>query len=141
MGIGWFSFNPQANLNGVWIDLQPLHTEGQGFKEFPDRKPYKLSQANLLFGAAMKFELSPNINLRVEWIHRYLFTDYLDDASTKYINPDLFSKYLTPSLAAQALQLHKRTNFKTSIRGDPKNTDSYFTVNFKLGLTLGRTRR
>ena len=43
-GVGFLSFNPQANLGGKWIDLQPLSTEGQGFKEYPDRKKYNLHQ-------------------------------------------------------------------------------------------------
>jgi hypothetical protein len=43
-GVGFFSFKPQAQLAGKWVDLQPLSTEGQGFAEYPDRKPYKLNQ-------------------------------------------------------------------------------------------------
>lgn len=140
-GGGWFSFNPQGNLNNQWVDLQPLHLEGQGFPEFPDRKPYKLSQPNLSAGAGIRFELLSSVNFRIEWLHRYLFTDYLDDVSQSYIDPALFSKYLTPQQASQAVQLYKRGIRNNKNRGEKKNTDSYFTVNFKLGLTLGRTRR
>lgn len=143
-GVGWFAFNPQGNLNGNWIDLQPLSTEGQGFKEYPNRKPYKLKQANILLGAGLKFEASELFSFRLEWIHRYLFTDYLDDASTQYINPIVFATNLSPANAQNALLLFNRTGKperEGAQRGDPKNTDSYFTVNFKLGFTLGRTRR
>ena len=135
------SFNPQANLNGTWLDLQPLHTEGQGFKEYPDRQPYRLSQLNLFLGAGLRYELTPTLYIRLEWLPRYLFTDYLDDASTKYIDPAFFSNYLKPTLVTQALQLNKRTTEITTQRGDPKNTDAYFTINLKVGMTLGRTRR
>ena len=140
-GGGWFSFNPQGNLDNQWVDLQPLHLEGQGFTEFPDRKPYKLSQPNLSAGAGIRFELLSAVNFRIEWLHRYLFTDYLDDVSQSYIDPALFSKYLSPQQASQANQLYKRGIKNDQNRGKSKNTDSYFTVNFKLGLTLGRTRR
>lgn len=34
-GVGFFHFNPQARLNSRWVDLQPLHTEGEGFAEYP----------------------------------------------------------------------------------------------------------
>ncbi|MCY7422883.1 MAG: hypothetical protein LH478_14220 [Chitinophagaceae bacterium] len=140
-GGGWFSFNPQGKLNNQWVDLQPLHLEGQGFPEFPDRKAYKLSQPNLCGGVGVRYEILPSINLRLEFIHRYLFTDYLDDVSKSYIDPALFNKYLTPFQAAQARQLYKPGIRNNKNRGESKNTDSYFTVNFKLGMTLGRTRR
>ena len=41
-GIGYYSFNPQALVGNKLIDLQPLSTEGQGLKEYPDKKVYKL---------------------------------------------------------------------------------------------------
>src|SRR6185436_19258578 len=47
VGVGYYSFDPQANLNGQWYAQHELRTEGQGFGEYPDRKPYKLSQLNL----------------------------------------------------------------------------------------------
>ncbi len=98
-GVGWFAFNPEGYIKGNWVDLQPLHTEGQGFKEYPNRKPYKLKQPNILIGAGVKFEASQLFTFRLEWVHRYLFTDYLDDASTQYINPILFSRNLSPCSA------------------------------------------
>ena len=39
IGAGFFSFDPEAGLNGQWYTLAPLRTEGQGFAEYPDRKP------------------------------------------------------------------------------------------------------
>lgn len=149
-GVGFFSFNPQAKLNENWIDLQPLSTEGQGFKEYPDRKPYKLSQLNYSLGLGAKYELSPAINLRFEILDRILKTDYLDDLSTRYVNPNLFANYLSGIQLANAVALSDRrskTNAEYPInpsggqlRGNPKNRDSYFTCNFKIGLTFGREK-
>lgn len=140
-GVGWFHFNPQANLNGKWIDLQPLHTEGQGFSEYPDRKPYSLSQFNIPLGFGVRFEMTGMFNLRVEFIHRRLFTDYLDDASTKvYIDPSLFAKYLPPTDAANARALYNRS-LDGSIpiyRGHSQNNDAYMSLSVKLGVVLGR---
>lgn len=140
-GVGWYSFNPQGNLNGQWIDLQPLRTEGQGFSEFPDRRPYKLSQANICFGLGLKYELLEAINIRLEWLHRYLFTDYLDDVSQSYIDPALFSKYLSPLQASQARIMYKRGIRNNKNRGQSQNKDAYFSINFKVGIMLGRTSR
>ncbi|MDQ6815627.1 MAG: DUF6089 family protein [Bacteroidota bacterium] len=140
-GVGWYHFNPQANLNGKWIDLQPLHTEGQGFSEYPDRKPYSLSQFNIPMGVGIRYEMTGLFNLRLEFIHRRLFTDYLDDASTKkYVDPSLFAKYLAPADAANARALYNRS-LDGSIpiyRGHSENNDAYMSISVKLGVVLGR---
>ncbi len=140
-GGGWFNFDPQASINGKWIDLQPLNLEGQGFREYPDRKPYKLAQPNLAFGVGVKYELTDIFNVRVEWLHRYLFTDYLDDVSLSYVDPKLFNKYYSPAKAAMAQSLYLRGQRNNKNRGMEEHTDSYFTINMKLGVTFGRSRR
>lgn len=149
-GVGYYSFNPQAPLGNNWIDLQPLSTEGQGFAEYPNRKPYKLSQINFPVGVGLKYELSPSVNIRLEIIDRILKTDYLDDLSTRYVDPKLFSKYFTGTQLANAIALNdRRSKFNPEypinpnggqLRGNPKNRDSYFTANFKIGLTFGREK-
>ncbi|MEI9957878.1 MAG: hypothetical protein WDM90_16620 [Ferruginibacter sp.] len=64
-----------------------MHTEGQGFLEYPDKKIYSLHQIAIPVGAGLKYELSQMITLRAEYIYRILNTDYLDDVSTTYVNP------------------------------------------------------
>ena len=150
-GIGLFSFNPQTTLNGRTVDLQPLHTEGQGFIEYPDRKPYKLTQINIPVGFGIVYELSKNCNVRTELLYRFLSTDYLDDVSKTYIDPILFSKYLSGTQLNDALELNDRRNKNDSnfpinsnggqIRGISKNHDAYFTFNIKVGYTFGREKR
>jgi Domain of unknown function (DUF6089) len=143
-GIGLFTFNPEANLNGHWYALHPLRTEGEGFKEYPDRKSYNLTQINIPLGIGVKYELGSSMNLRLEIVHRILFTDYLDDASNvDYIDPSLFNNYLLPAQAALAQQLYDRriSTVKNNQRGDPKDNDSYFTVLLKIGFALHSARR
>lgn len=147
-GIGYFSFNPQAKLGNKWIDLQPLSTEGQGFKEFPNRKPYSLKQVCFPLGLGVRYELSPMFNARFEIMYRILTTDYLDDVSTFFINPTLFSNYFTGSKLTNALLLNDRhqelnpgyITYPDHQRGDPKDNDAYFSANLKIGLILGRQR-
>ncbi|MBK6937086.1 MAG: hypothetical protein IPH18_09560 [Chitinophagaceae bacterium] len=150
VGAGYFSFDPKANLDGIWYSLQPLRLEGQGFKEYPDRKPYKLSQINIVGGLGVRYQLSPMFNTRFEIVHRTLFTDYLDDASSNsYIDPALFYNYLPPAQAAIAQRLYERKSEitpeepskRTDERGDPENNDSYFTIQLKIGFALGRQKR
>lgn len=148
-GIGVFHFNPQAELNGAWVALRDLHTEGQGFTEYPERKEYALTQLNFPVGAGIRFECSAMMNLRFEILHRIILTDYLDDVSTRYIDPTLFQKYLTPDFASNALQLYNRQNeidplalaVTNEIRGNSNKNDSYFTIQLKLSVVLGREKR
>lgn len=147
-GVGFYSFNPQAYLLNKWVDLQPLSTEGQGFAEYPKRKPYSLHQISIPLGMGVKYELSPMINIRAEYVYRILNTDYLDDVSTTYVNPNLYSNYFTGTKLTNALLLNDRqyeldpthiTNDGDQ-RGNPKNNDSYFTFNLKIGIIFGRER-
>lgn len=146
-GIGYYHFRPRGYLNGQFIDLKPLHTEGQGFAEYPDRKEYKLNQFNIPVGFGARYDLSPGVNIRAELLHRFLFTDYLDDVSSRYINPAVFSKYLSGTQLSNAIQMHDRskpgaqTAHPDGIRGDPKQNDAYLTFNIKLGFTIGREKR
>lgn len=148
-GIGFFSFNPQAKLLNRWVDLQPLSTEGQGFAEYPKRKPYSLHQVSIPVGIGVKYELSPMLNVRAECVYRILNTDYLDDVSTTYVDPNVFSNYFTGTKLTNALLLNDRqyeldpthiTNDGDQ-RGNPKNNDAYFTFNLKIGLIFGREKR
>ncbi len=107
-GLAYYHFNPQASLNSKWIDLQPLHTEGQGFEEYPTRTNYKLYQFNFPVGVGFRYEVTSNFNFRLEGLFRISNTDYLDDVSTRYIDPALFSKYLTGENLTNALILNNR---------------------------------
>jgi hypothetical protein len=147
-GVGYFSYNPQGQdpLTHNWVDLQPLSTEGQGFAEYPDRTPYKLQQVNIPIGLGVRYELSRLFNMRLETIYRVLNTDYLDDVSTRYIDPALFDTYFTPAKAALAKrmadkQIVPKTNpLGGGRRGSPGEKDAYFSVNFKISLILGRNK-
>lgn len=148
LGVGVFHFNPQGTdpLTGEWVDLRPLHTEGQGFPEYPERKMYSLTQLNIPMGIGVKYFLSDNVNLSLEILHRKTNTDYIDDVSTTYINPALFYKYLPLAQAQLAERMANKTGGAASNgvrfkpgdkRGDPNNKDAYFSVNVKLGFRLG----
>jgi hypothetical protein len=140
-GIGYFSFNPKARLNGEWIELHSLNLEGQGFSEYPDRKPYKLKQLNFPVGLGVKYKISPLFNFSAECVYRILSTDYLDDVSKTYIDQNVFANHFIGGQLTNALLLNDRqaelnpahVPLKDDIRGNPKNNDAYFTVNFRLG--------
>jgi hypothetical protein len=155
IGVGIYHFNPQgtyydsASGQTSWVDLRPLHTEGEGFPEYPDRKEYALTQINIPMGIGIKYYFNENIDISFEIIHRKIFTDYLDDVSTTFIDPSLFYKYLSPSLAPIAAEMSNKSPLRDvpnsgynpgDKRGDPSQNDSYFTMGFKLGIRLGSSR-
>jgi len=152
IGIGMFKFNPQgsltdANGNKTWHDLHPLRTEGQGMAEYPERKPYSLTQYNIPMGAGIKYYLNDRFNVSTEVLYRKSFTDYMDDVSTNYIDPDLFDKYLSPADAAIAKQIHDKmyaiitpgiSRYEAGTqRGNANQDDAYFSFLMKLGVRLG----
>lgn len=141
-GGGWFYFEPTADIKGVREKLRPLRTEGQGFEEYPQRKEYKNIQPNLCFGAGIKSELSPAINLRIEVLVRKLFTDYLDDVSTDYIDPGLYSNYHPPSKMLVAKELaDRRRRGASGPRGNSRKNDAYFTLGISGSWVFGREMR
>src|SRR5204863_7010817 len=128
-----------------WVRLQPLHTEGQGFPEYSDRKPYALTQLEMPMGIGAKFYMTESMYIGIEVLHRKLFTDYVDDVSTRYIDPNLFDAHLSPNDAALAKQLEYRGNYPGitnasqmvgEIRGDPKQNDAYFSTIIRMGWRL-----
>lgn len=147
-GIGAFHFNPKGyyypdpNNKDIkkLVALKPLRLEGQGMAEYPDRKEYKLTQLEIPMGAGFKYFFKEQFYIGVEVLHRKTFTDYIDDVSTKYIDPVLFQKYLKPQDVPVAMQLFNREPFRNisrpiigKQRGDSKEMDSFFSTVIRFG--------
>lgn len=152
IGVGMFHFNPQGSLTDAygkktWYYLKPLRTEGEGMSEYPARKEYSLTQPEIPMGAGFRYALSERVNLSLEVLSRKSFTDYIDDVSTTYVNPELFDKYLSHENADIARQIHDKifgvvtpgqSRFAPGTqRGNPKQNDSFFSVLMKVGFSLG----
>lgn len=140
-GIGGCHYNPQAKHNNHWVDLRPLHTEGQGFTA--GRAAYKSLTWCLPVGAGIKYDPGGLLLWRLEMVYRFTGTDYLDDVSLNYIDPALFFTYLPATRAAIAAQLaDRRGNGNPGAqRGNPHNRDAYFDCSLKIALALNRRLR
>lgn len=91
-GVGLFHFNPTTkDKDGKKVRLWDLGTEGQGLITYPDKKMYSLTQVCLPFGGGWKYKLTDDISIEYELGGRLLFTDYLDDVSGSYANPQVLS--------------------------------------------------
>ncbi|MDA3892877.1 MAG: DUF6089 family protein [Salinivirgaceae bacterium] len=117
-GIAGFWFNPKGKDDGPegtgkWVALQPLGTEGQGLME--GREKYSRIQLAIPLGIGMKYNISRQISLGVEFGARYTFTDYIDDVSTTYIDHQWLSN-VDPLAARMA---DKSLWSKNPLPGDP----------------------
>jgi hypothetical protein len=99
LGIGAFSYDPYAFLNGEKQYLRSLGTEGQSVG-YNGRKQYSATGICIPIGVGLKFNLSEKINFTMEVTQRLTNTDYLDDVSTTYAGAVNF----TPGTPAALLQ-------------------------------------
>ncbi len=104
-GVGGFYFNPQGKFEkdryegtipydqlpkDGWYDLRPLSTEGQGF--FPTRDTYSRFQITVPFGIGGYFQINRELAIGIEYGIRKTWTDYIDDVSTTYVDPAIYSQ-------------------------------------------------
>ena len=74
---------------GEWIALKPLGTEGQYLPGY-DVKPYSNWQFAIPGGIGARIRVSRLYDINLEVGVRQSFTDYIDDVSNDFINPDAF---------------------------------------------------
>lgn len=136
----YFMFNPKTRYNGQVVELQPLGTEGQYF--LPGKTPYKLSAPSIPFGLGYKFKFMRNSYLSFQIDARKTFTDYIDDASTQFVD----KAALAASNGQMAADLSDRSNpdgriigFSDpgTIRANPNNNDNFFFFSISYNLILG----
>ena len=114
-GVGGFYFNPKGDFNGLTKDLWQLKTEGQGiyipgtpeydswyvsyetpsgeildYKDyaFPHGESYQRLAICFPLGFGFRKSFHSLAGIKLEGGFRYTRTDYLDDVSTRYFNPD-----------------------------------------------------
>jgi hypothetical protein len=137
-GLNVFNFNPQAELDGTWYRLRSMGTEGQRPGE-----EYSLTQVGIVYGMGARWALNRQWSINLELSSRKLFTDYLDDVSTTYPNPD----DLLRNRGEIALALSDRSSDSNGFpiylnepgrqRGDPAGNDFYVLLQIALMYHLG----
>ena len=139
LGLGVFSYDPYAYLNGQKYYLRPLGTEGQGSSLYPNKKPYSPIALAIPITLGIKYALNTKMNVFAELIYRFTNTDYLDDVSGTYA-PDAFPPLPdgSPSpgflLQDRSYETGSSIGIKGRQRGNSLKTDSYAT--FKVGLSF-----
>ena len=104
IGLSFFYHNPQAKtpITGPdgdrkpsdWVSLRDLGTEGQ-FTGIPGTpSPYSLWQIGIPLGIGVRYRLADKWDLSLEMCYRFVFTDYIDDVSSKYPSDEVYQKMI-----------------------------------------------
>lgn len=141
-GIGVYNFSPYSlDSIGNKVFLVGLSTEGQGLPEYPDRKVYKKTQVNIPYGAGIKYALSEDLYIGFEIGFRKLFTDYLDDVSTTYVDRDVLLNRKGAQAAAFAFrgdELKPPLPYPAAgtLRGNSNKNDYYYYGQFRISFRM-----
>jgi len=131
LGVGMFSFNPYAYLEGKKVYLRPLGTEGQniGYTD-PNtgvsRKPYGSMSVCVPIAMGIKYNINERFNFTFQIGHRLTFTDYLDDVSTTYVGSSRFVQGSNAwALQDRSLDKGNPIGIEGRQRGWSKQNDQY----------------
>lgn len=146
-GIGLFHFNPKAQYEGEWVELQPLGTEGQGLNPNISRF-YRLTQLNIPAGMGVRYAWRENLYFGLEFSYRKTFTDYIDDVSGVYYDLSELLDKRGATAADLADRLSEYTNnpddhFETGTeRGNSSAKDGYgfFAVSASYLISTGKKK-
>ncbi len=149
VGVGVYYHSPKGQINreGAFYNLQPLNTE---------LADYSRIGASIPAGIGLHFTKKRRHRYGFDIGWRTTFTDYIDDVSTTYKNPDLLPGGATGDAAQLADQssyayaldptLPDPNNYgwgslqangqPENIRGDPTHNDSYLTMTFTYSYVL-----
>jgi opacity protein-like surface antigen len=146
-GIAIYHYNPFAyDTLGKKVYLKPLSTEGEGLAQYPNSKPYNLTQFAIPFGAGIKFRITNNVTLAYEIGFRKLFTDYLDDVSTRYVDQTILLNAKGPEAVEMAYRGNEvKAGSATypaagTIRGGAKYKDWYYFSGIRVSIGLNNIR-
>jgi len=140
LGVGAFTFDPYAYLNGKKEFLRPLGTEGQ-LIGYNGRKPYNTLAISIPLGVGIKYNINDRMNFSIEVAHRFTTTDYLDDVSTTYIGAGRFAPLSSAGLLqdrSYEIDPDNIIGVEGRQRGWSKQRDQYIIA--EIGLTYNISR-
>ncbi|GEM_PF-2638421 len=159
-GVGYFRYNPRTKLNGAWIELQEMGTEGQHLTSSVDGtaypEPYSLWAFNYKIGGEISIDIGGKTRGRGRYRRRatldffgyftHARTDYLDDiGGGNYIKKaDLaFSdRPETLRVLAYPENLQEDNATPNITRGNPDTMDGWFFYGVSLSYQIdARGRR
>ncbi len=124
-GVGLIYFDPHGtDQNGTWVKLAPLNTEGQGLPGGP--KDYSRVTVTFPMGFGFKYNFSREWGIAFEYGLRMTPSDYLDDASTTYYDPNAIEAAYGPLAKEMSdKRLHPSRFNGEGNRGNNARKDAY----------------
>lgn len=131
-GVGGVYSNPKTQAqDGTWYNLRELTTENVSYSAVHFVIPTGL-------GAYFTFDRVHRIGMEIQY--SWTFTDYLDDVSSIYADPDLLPSDISRELANRREEFvpsnpddivpHPNNYIAGNKRGNSANYDGYLLVNF-----------
>lgn len=138
IGVGATSYNPYREYKGEKFYLRELATEA-------DKKEYGSVAIVIPATAGIKFKVNDVMNLTFELGYRLAMTDYLDDVSGKYPNPNdtpddlLLNDLANPKDLIQTVNTEAYQELVAGTkRGNNSNLDGYLFMMLKVEFYLAR---
>lgn len=126
-GFGFTTNNPKALYRGEYVALRPLKTEG---------KSYGAISAVLPIGLGIGYKVLDNLSVQLMAGYRFTATDYLDDVSSTYVDPNTLGSSLAQTLAFRGNEVGFAGYGPGSQRGNPGSNDGYILVNLRVEYDL-----
>jgi hypothetical protein len=127
-GIGFTLLNPKAKIDDQWYSLAPLTTEGVKYSRLP-----------LVFtgGIGVSFKTTERLSVGVELCNNFVNSDYLDDVSTVYPNPDQLPGDIARRLSDRAPEIGEQPRQPGWNRGSAESKDSYLFLQARVTYLIG----
>ncbi|SDF14900.1 Outer membrane protein beta-barrel domain-containing protein [Dyadobacter soli] len=127
-GVGATYLSPKAKLGGTWYSLPELTTEGVKYKRMP-----------LVFtaGIGVSIKTTQRLSLGLELCNNFVNSDYLDDVSTVYPNPDQLPSDIARALSDRAPEIGEPQRQPGWNRGSAKSKDSYLFLQVRGTYLIG----
>lgn len=132
-GCSVFHFNPTTMYRSTKVELQPLGTEGQGMKDYTSK--YSLYNFSLNIGFGMRYYISSNYSVGLDFLARQTNTDYLDDASTNYVSYDVLQSNNGPMAAELGNKIQAASGAK---RASPEDKDWFQSMSIIVSYHFGK---
>ena len=148
-GIAIFHYTPYSTvgLSPHYVQTYNLDLEGQGWGSgYPPKQ--SLWQPAIPLAIGYRWDVGEHLNLGVEFMYRYTFTDYLDGVSGKYVSQAAYNAHLSPANAILADEVADKAQYATNpvtpstgVRGNSSNNDSYSTISFTIFYKINTKRK
>jgi hypothetical protein len=123
MGMGLTYYNPKTTLNdGNTYRLRDFETEGVSYSKISPLIP---------MGMGIQAKINRQLDMALEVVYRSTFTDYLDDVSTVYPDPESHKTELAATLSDRRLELGLEPVKAGTQRGNPEMKDGYAFYNIR----------